>query len=337
MKSINPYFIFYILVSILLISCSKDIEVKIESSNNIVLNGGKLQLNAIVKVDGDYDSSLNWCIIDAVTQGTSISKDGLLKIAKDESAGSIRVKAFSNLDTSKSAITEIKISKLSNGLVGWWPFNGNAKDESGNGHNGKVKGASLVQDHFGNLNTAYSFNGSNNYIFCGNLSELSYSKTKTISISFWFLSISSAGVNSDPFDLRSSNNNSIQVCLNSPSANNIVLNNWNQKLMCGAGYLSTIDFQTEQWKHIVDVVDFESNKMLLYVNGQLITTKNITSTCNLLGRLNNPKLNIGSRFDFENSRCCYFKGSLDDIGIWNRAITREEVSDLYNSKELLPF
>ena len=47
-----------------------------------------------------------------------------------------------------------------NGLVGYWPFNGNANDESGNGNNGTVNGATLTSDRFGNANGAYSFNGS---------------------------------------------------------------------------------------------------------------------------------------------------------------------------------
>ncbi len=49
-----------------------------------------------------------------------------------------------------------------NGLVGWWPFNGNANDESGNGNNGNVNGATLTTDRFGVANKAYSFDGMNN-------------------------------------------------------------------------------------------------------------------------------------------------------------------------------
>jgi hypothetical protein len=52
----------------------------------------------------------------------------------------------------------------SNGLVAYYPFNGNANDESGNGNNGVVYGATLVPDRFGNSNRAYYFNGTNNYI-----------------------------------------------------------------------------------------------------------------------------------------------------------------------------
>ena len=71
-----------------------------------------------------------------------------------------------------------------NGLVGWWPFNGNANDESGNGNNGTPNGTISQPDRFGTPNSAYEFNGtsskidlSNNNIPIGNSSR---------SISLWF-------------------------------------------------------------------------------------------------------------------------------------------------------
>ena len=51
-----------------------------------------------------------------------------------------------------------------NGLVGWWGFNGNAQDGSGNGNHGTVNGATLTTDRFGNQNGAYSFDGVDDYI-----------------------------------------------------------------------------------------------------------------------------------------------------------------------------
>ena len=50
------------------------------------------------------------------------------------------------------------------GLVGWWPFNGNANDESGNNNHGIVNGATLSTDRFGQTNKAYNFNGLTSYI-----------------------------------------------------------------------------------------------------------------------------------------------------------------------------
>ena len=52
----------------------------------------------------------------------------------------------------------------STGLVGWWPFNGNANDESGNAYNGTVNGAALTADRLGATNSAYSFNGNSAFI-----------------------------------------------------------------------------------------------------------------------------------------------------------------------------
>ncbi|MFN5093172.1 MAG: LamG domain-containing protein, partial [Bacteroidota bacterium] len=53
-------------------------------------------------------------------------------------------------------------SNLQTGLVGYWPFCGNANDESGNGNNGTVNGATLTTDRFGNANSAYVFDNSSN-------------------------------------------------------------------------------------------------------------------------------------------------------------------------------
>ena len=69
-----------------------------------------------------------------------------------------------------------------NGLVGYWPFNGNANDESGNGNNGTVNGATLTTDRFGNVGEAYSFDGISNYI------QTNYSGilgTADRTVSFW--------------------------------------------------------------------------------------------------------------------------------------------------------
>ena len=71
-----------------------------------------------------------------------------------------------------------------NGLVGWWPFNGNANDESGNGNNGVVNGATLTTDRNGTLNSAYSFDGVSN-IKIVNSNSIQNIK----SVSFWFISL----------------------------------------------------------------------------------------------------------------------------------------------------
>ena len=71
---------------------------------------------------------------------------------------------------------------LNNGLVAYYPFNGNASDESGNGNNGIVNGASLTTDRFGNIDAAYGFN--NSYI----QASASQLPTDERTVSVWFFS-----------------------------------------------------------------------------------------------------------------------------------------------------
>jgi hypothetical protein len=68
------------------------------------------------------------------------------------------------------------------GLVGYWPFNGNANDESGNGNHGTVNGATLTSDRNGVANSAYSFDGTSNYIN----SNVKNINGTSFSLSVWF-------------------------------------------------------------------------------------------------------------------------------------------------------
>jgi hypothetical protein len=68
-----------------------------------------------------------------------------------------------------------------NGLVGYWGFNGNANDQSGNGNNGTVNGATLTTDRFGNSNSAYSFDG-NDFIEIADNPTLNFTTQFSLSI-----------------------------------------------------------------------------------------------------------------------------------------------------------
>ena len=71
-----------------------------------------------------------------------------------------------------------------NGLVGYWPFNGNANDESGNSYNGNFVGAStLTTDRFGNSNKA--FQAGTSYVTCPS-TVFQFGRNDNFSISIWF-------------------------------------------------------------------------------------------------------------------------------------------------------
>ncbi len=74
-------------------------------------------------------------------------------------------------------------TNLSQGLTAYYPFNGNANDESGNNNNPVFNNATLTADRFGSVNSAYHFNGKNNYIKI--LNSPSLNSKNTISLSVW--------------------------------------------------------------------------------------------------------------------------------------------------------
>ena len=71
-----------------------------------------------------------------------------------------------------------------NGLVGYWPFSGNANDSSGNNLNGTVNGAVLTVDRFGNSSSAFNFDGIYDYILVNDDDLLSFPNNE-FTFSFW--------------------------------------------------------------------------------------------------------------------------------------------------------
>jgi hypothetical protein len=76
------------------------------------------------------------------------------------------------------------------GLVAYFPFNGNTNDESGNNNNGVRFGATLISDRFGNPSSAFLFDGIDDYIEIEHSSSFNFNEQ--ISISFWVIMESSA-------------------------------------------------------------------------------------------------------------------------------------------------
>jgi hypothetical protein len=104
---------------------------------------------------------------------------GLVSIrGKDGRLFKIPLDKFSDAD--KKFIRSLSFDPLE-GLVAWYPFNGNAQDESGNGHHGKVIGAKLCKDRKGKVDSAYSFDGLNDYIDLGKDQKLNPRNEMTMS------------------------------------------------------------------------------------------------------------------------------------------------------------
>ncbi|NBO61697.1 MAG: hypothetical protein EBU82_12155, partial [Flavobacteriia bacterium] len=85
---------------------------------------------------------------------------------------------------SLSAFSQIPNYVPSNGLVGWWPFSGNANDESGNNLNQSILGPTITADRNNNANSAYLFNGASDYMECNPAPALNVIQD-SLTISAW--------------------------------------------------------------------------------------------------------------------------------------------------------
>ena len=74
---------------------------------------------------------------------------------------------------------------LGQGLVAFYPFNGNANDESGNNHHGTAHYLTFTTDRLGSPNSAASFNGKYSYMEIPDDKDFDFGKTTSFTIAFW--------------------------------------------------------------------------------------------------------------------------------------------------------
>ncbi len=209
-----------------------------------------------------------------------------------------------------------------NGLVGWWPFNGNANDESGKGNNGNVVGAKLTSDRKGNQNSAYDFDGSS-YIDCGSDNSLNFYNSLTINI--WAKTsnfYSNCGLIGRWGNLKNSNlNNQYLLYFGEQSTETI------KTIVYGNASnenIKQISYTDNKWHCYTMTYDGSYNS--LYVDGVLISQ----TSCNFSIQNVTEKLVIGGYgLASLNGAGLKWNGQIDDIAIYNRALTINEIKDLY--------
>jgi hypothetical protein len=213
-----------------------------------------------------------------------------------------------------------------NGLVGWWPFNGNANDESGSGNNGTVNGATLTVDRNGQANKAYSFDGVNDFI---EISHNSSFNSYPFSINAWVIKndLTRGGIV-----------NHYNTCSNNGAAITSINGNFSTYYYSQNGSLinrdiSTISMGIGNWQMVTSV--FSNDSCFQYLNGILVAS-NIFDVLNPTPNSSSNTVSLNFGLMPQNLIVCpndpnYFhNGNIDDIGIWNRALTQQEITDVYN-------
>lgn len=200
---------------------------------------------------------------------------------------------------------QIDVELLTTGLVAYYPFNGNANDLIGS-LNGTVNGATLTADRFGNPGNAYSFDGINDFIRTSNVAT---TQTDNWTLSAW---VKPAAISPDVIVVQNGGDGGGAPC----NGYSLGLNNLNV-----TGYHPCVAFlsggstvqQTNQWIHLAMVR--QSGVTRFYLNG--VQTPNTFTSVPITPA---GVITIGSA-----SGIRFFNGSIDDVKIYNIALTPAQV------------
>jgi hypothetical protein len=228
---------------------------------------------------------------------------------------------------------------LNTGLVANYSFDDcTAKDVSGNGHDGTINGNPQCVD--GSKGKAFSFDGSRDYIDLGDSADFSASN-KVMTISLLLKSFNeyqsstvirkgiSCGMAGWTIDIGNGDTSKIPV--------NFMA--WNKLDSSWAwGITSTENLSKDKWSNVIVVTDGKEAK--IYINGQFVGTQNGNPLASSLinGSVNidnNSPVFIGAAPDGYCGKVhSFYKGSIDDLRIYNRALSETEVKSLYNMGQL---
>jgi prepilin-type N-terminal cleavage/methylation domain-containing protein len=203
-----------------------------------------------------------------------------------------------------------------NGLVGWWPMNGNTNDISGNGNNGVVTGATLTIGKNGSANGAYSFNGAS-YIQLPSAVDTQPS----ISLSAW------------GFPTNFGSNEGVYIIAADPgprmliSPSGVFTASVNTTTASWQGVASVSAIALNQWSYFTYVID--STSLKLYVNGSLTASATISGST--INYNSTTPLVIGSDNYTANPYHEGFIGTIDHARIYNRALSATEIQSIYTA------
>ena len=221
----------------------------------------------------------------------------------------------------------VNIAEAEWALQAYYPFNGNANDESGNGRNGTVNNdATETTDRFDNANSAYSFDGDKDYISHGTHGDwdaLIGGATEAalpFSVSAW---IKPAALTNGTviWQVGVPNNNGRRIKLYGMAGTMVhfavggTLNS----------YTSNIPLIEGTWFHVVGTFAGGSAAPKIYINGDYDVDVSNIGTANAF-------LTAGVAIGYDpNSNDYSFDGMIDEVAIWNVELNADQVQSLYTN------
>lgn len=215
---------------------------------------------------------------------------------------------------------EIATCNFEEGMVGYYPFNGNVQDASGENRHGVLNGALYTKDRFGKSNAALSFDGIDDQVTL----QYNYLGYQELTISAWInvKDLANAGQTilngGGPFFVLSQQSN-VGFGINTSTTEGGT--STGQLLI-----LSNLPNNPKNtWAHIL--VKFKSGDSKYYLNGQIVGTN--TQAYNFISYSGVLRIGIQNSFG---TLANPFKGEIDDLRIYNRALSDAEVVALYKSE-----
>jgi len=210
------------------------------------------------------------------------------------------------------------------GLYAFYPFNGNALDATGNGHNATVSGATLTTDRFGKVKSAYQFDGIDDYVIYKGMCGFP-AGTAARTVSGWFLSNVT-----DPYIMMmfgwgaqiDGRNFQVGVGPGTPGTQYRV-NGWGDSYDWRTGVIVP-EYLDGKWHHCA--VTYDGRTTSIYFDGELRGTTKEFSYVSVPGSMD---LVIGREIDLAGWE---WQGALDDVGVYTRALEPEEIALLAANK-----
>ena len=222
-----------------------------------------------------------------------------------------------------------KTDVVGSGLVGYWTFDGQdtdwgantVNDMSTNSNNGTITNMSTSTDAVsGIIGQALDFDGDNNYVDVPDSASLRVADGD-FSVSFWLKrdAISSVIENLVGTENGVSNYLGWSIRLGGSDTISFYVNDGAGQKLAGGGEVLVVN----EWYHFVGVVD-SGNTIYYYLNG---TLQDSTSLAGETAFEKNYGLDIGN---IESGSNRYFNGSIDEVRMYNRALSASEITELYN-------
>jgi hypothetical protein len=234
---------------------------------------------------------------------------------------------FAILGFSSSVFAQIPSYIPKDSLVGWWPFNGNANDESGNGNNGTVYNSSLTTNKNGTPNSAYQFSNSADYI---KTSAKPQNITK-LSISLWFIT-SNGGYFINQGQHEGGPHLGMHNSFTGGAIHNGKIFFYQSNSAGGFGTMTDSVYNDNKWHSLIAVLNgyntssLSPDSMKIYIDGRRVKYSTVNTVSGSFPKSPSSSISIAYGTD-PNSN---YIGNIDDVGIWSRALDFDEVKSIYS-------